>query len=734
MNRPTAYPIAFLRAIPHSYSTILFSDNLWMGAALLVFTLVSPYVGLSGLLGLMIALLASRLAGFEDWGSDSGVLAFNSLLVSLALGYYYPISGIHEHPLEYLTVLTVSSLAALGLYVVLNHFTQTRLRLPSMSLSFSLMATLIWYYLVRSGNFTGVGFAKPLLISWNPELLLFWKHYLLSMGSIMFVPDILIGIGVTLILIGISRIAFLLSLLGWGVCWWLLGFASIGDTYGMFFPGFNLILISLSIGSVFLIPSKSSYLIAALATVVGFGVAFALSGKYYYPDYMPARGSVLFVPMFAFPLNFVVMTTIFALRQRLNPRSPVLNEIGILHPEQALEAYLSRYKRFSSTGIPQLQLPLVGQWTVTQGVNGAHTHQKEWANAWDFEIGDKDGKHYSNDPADLKDYYSFGKPVHAAAAGYVAKVVNGIADNPVGIPNTHDNWGNYISLYHSPGFYTLYAHLKEGSIKLAEGDYVKQGDKLALVGNSGRSPYPHLHFQAQAGPEPGSKSISCHLLNYKVQGSGESVKFIGSDIPREGEIISPLIPEKELANLLQLGYRQQHVYRVRDKGKDTTETWEIDLDLYGIHRIKSSRGTVLEFSIYNGIFNALKLTKRKPSALRAFALSASRIPWSDNSDMRWEDEPSLSVILNGFGKNLALFLIPFFKPIRVRTCARLYPSDSLLIQESETILRVLGYPWKKYNTRLTMSRKNGIVSVEMAQGGKTLISAINISSGEENNV
>jgi hypothetical protein len=78
------------KSIPHAYATVMFSDNLWVGLAMLLLTLVSPIVGLAGLLGLLTGLLSSRILGFEGWDSSSGVMSFNSLLIGLAVGYYYP--------------------------------------------------------------------------------------------------------------------------------------------------------------------------------------------------------------------------------------------------------------------------------------------------------------------------------------------------------------------------------------------------------------------------------------------------------------------------------------------------------------------------------------------------------------------------------------------------------------------------------------------------------------------
>jgi murein DD-endopeptidase MepM/ murein hydrolase activator NlpD len=592
-----------------------------------------------------------------------------------------------------------------------------------MSLAFSLSATLVWYYLVRSGNFTGVGFEKPLLFSIPIELPWFWRDFFQSLASIVFVPDVFVGILLAVVLLFISRIGLMLALMGWSICFGLLQFSAMGSTYGMFFPGFNLILISIAIGSIYLIPSKTSYLLAALGTVIGFVFAYALSGRYYYPDVMPARPGVLFVPMFALPMNVVVISLIYSLRLRLRQRVAVINDYGILHPEKALEAYISRYQRFSSAGVPQIHLPINGEWIITQSHNGPHTHQLDWAYAWDFEMEDRFGKKYLEHEHDLKDYYCFGKPVLAAAAGYVVKVVNSIPDNPIGSINTQDNWGNYVTLSHGYGFYTLYAHLREGSVKLAEGDYVKLGDKLGMVGNSGRSAVPHLHFQAQSGVDAGSPTIFSHIVNYKRQTGDGGYELCSSGVPLEGEVVSALIPEKDLAPILQFGYRQKQRYAVQTPYKEWQETWQVDLDLVGTHSLVSDHGSRLEFSIYNGIYNSLKLAHGRKTALAAFALVASRLPWNEGGKLTWKDEPSLSVLMGPFWKNVTLFLIPFFRPIRVSAKAELKQQNQKIIVESVTSLSVLGIVIKKLEGNLTLSRKEGIIDFSLRQNSQTLLSA-----------
>jgi murein DD-endopeptidase MepM/ murein hydrolase activator NlpD len=56
----------------------------------------------------------------------------------------------------------------------------------------------------------------------------------------------------------------------------------------------------------------------------------------------------------------------------------------------------------------------------------------------------------------------------------------------------NDTYGNYIVLSHHSGYNTLYAHLS--SILVRSGAYVVTGERIGLVGSTGKSTGPHLHF------------------------------------------------------------------------------------------------------------------------------------------------------------------------------------------------------------------------------------------------
>lgn len=75
-----------------------------------------------------------------------------------------------------------------------------------------------------------------------------------------------------------------------------------------------------------------------------------------------------------------------------------------------------------------------------------------------------------------------GTPIIAADSGSVVYSGNGIR-----------GYGNMIILSHGEDVFTVYAHNKKNHVKKGEG--VKKGQTIALVGNTGRSTGPHLHFE-----------------------------------------------------------------------------------------------------------------------------------------------------------------------------------------------------------------------------------------------
>lgn len=74
------------------------------------------------------------------------------------------------------------------------------------------------------------------------------------------------------------------------------------------------------------------------------------------------------------------------------------------------------------------------------------------------------------------------------------------ADGVVSRIRKTDGMGNSLTINHGYGFQTLYGHLSEVLVK--EGQAVKRGDVIALMGNTGRSTGSHLHYEVQLNEVP----------------------------------------------------------------------------------------------------------------------------------------------------------------------------------------------------------------------------------------
>jgi murein DD-endopeptidase MepM/ murein hydrolase activator NlpD len=94
-----------------------------------------------------------------------------------------------------------------------------------------------------------------------------------------------------------------------------------------------------------------------------------------------------------------------------------------------------------------------------------------------------------------------GVPVLAAAAGRVRAVRDGMADvslRRIGrAAVARREAGNSVVIEHGDGWESQYAHLRQGSLAVRPGDAVARGARLGLVGLSGATEFPHLHFEVR---------------------------------------------------------------------------------------------------------------------------------------------------------------------------------------------------------------------------------------------
>lgn len=94
-----------------------------------------------------------------------------------------------------------------------------------------------------------------------------------------------------------------------------------------------------------------------------------------------------------------------------------------------------------------------------------------------------------------------GVAVIAAADGTVRGVRDNMPDvsiRAMGAPSVKNReCGNGVVIDHAAGFETQYCHMRNGSITVKQGDKVRAGQKLGLIGLSGATEFPHVHFEVR---------------------------------------------------------------------------------------------------------------------------------------------------------------------------------------------------------------------------------------------
>jgi murein DD-endopeptidase MepM/ murein hydrolase activator NlpD len=136
-----------------------------------------------------------------------------------------------------------------------------------------------------------------------------------------------------------------------------------------------------------------------------------------------------------------------------------------------------------------------------------------------------DGSRYQGDAKENRNYRAYGQQALAVADGIVSAVKDGIPENIPGptsraVPITMDTiGGNHVILGIGDGAYAFYAHLQPGSIRVKLGDKIRRGEVVGLVGNSGNSTEPHLHFHVSDANSPlGGEGIPYALTSFEVEG------------------------------------------------------------------------------------------------------------------------------------------------------------------------------------------------------------------------
>ncbi|MBN1132760.1 MAG: urea transporter [Bacteroidales bacterium] len=574
MRLNTVSPGSIIKGLLNSYAQIFFSDHILFGMILLLITFFDLVAGFSGLIAVTTAHLISYLMGFDKNRIRRGVYGFNCLLVGLGIGIQFEPGFLLFFVVVFAAVFTI--FLTIAMQGVIGKYT-----LPYLSLPFLFS---FWLMLIATNELTALGISERAIYTFNDLYTLGghrlvhvyeWWHsmaipeslrvYFLSLGAIFFQFNVLAGLIVGIGLLIASRISFTLSLLGFYTAYlfyhWV-GADITGLTYS--YIGFNYILTSIAIGGFFIIPSWKSYLWVVILMPVVALVTIAFSNIF----------AVFSLPIYSLPFNIVVIIFLYTLKLRIDP-DPGLAEVYIQEntPEKNLYSFINSRSRFGLLSGNSIILPFFGKWNVSQGHRGEYTHKEAWKEAWDFIITDEKGSQFKDRGDYPENYYCYGKSVLAPSDGWVESVTGNVPDNIIGEVNVHQNWGNSVVIKHTDYLYSAVSHLQPGSITVKPGTMVKKGDVIGKCGNSGRSPYPHLHFQIQQSPLVGAPTLK-YPLSYYIKYGKDTLKLCTFEIPEKGDLLSNIEQNEILKNGLNfLAYKTLN-FKVNDK----RIKWEVQID------------------------------------------------------------------------------------------------------------------------------------------------------------
>jgi hypothetical protein len=178
--------------------------------------------------------------------------------------------------------------------------------------------------------------------------------------------------------------------------------------------------------------------------------------------------------------------------------------------------------------------------------------------AVDWEQTDTGGRIYVGPREKLESYAIFGQPVLAVADALVVSVIDGEPEQTPGKYPTNISLdkadGNAVILDLGAHRYALYAHMQPGSIKVRSGEKVHLGQVIGLVGDTGNSIVPHLHFQVTDGPSSlSSNGLPYEITDFQVTGATPGTKAFdeaesnGTPLP-----VTPVVPPRAVKQAMPL--------------------------------------------------------------------------------------------------------------------------------------------------------------------------------------
>ena len=670
------------------------------------------------LLGVLISNLAAYLLKFDSEKIRSGFYGFNGILFGASTAFYFELNNLLLLLIPIFIIITF--LIATGL----EHYLETAFNLPGLSLPF-IISVYIFVIFLTNYNFIVPNIHQYAVDSTASSFIYYAEIYFKSVSLIIFQPEIKAGVIIVIALLIFSRVLFVLSITAFVLNVLLLNLVlpSHFDSL-LILSGFNSILTAFALGGSLIIPSRKSFFLVIISSLM----VIIFTGFF-----MRLLDGTAF-PLLVLPFNFIVLSTVYSLKFRKDQTDFTLLYFKPGSPEENFYYHQKRKSRFENFKYLFPELPFFGEWKVSQGFDGEYTHKDDWKYAWDFIVTDKNDSQHSNDGLRLEDYHCFSLPVTAPLDGEVVRVVSSIRDNEPSNINLQQNFGNTVVIAHLYNLYSSISHLKMDSVKVKVGDRVKKGEIIGYCGNSGRSPYPHIHFQFQLNDKIGDKTHIFPISHYIEKENSKS--FLRTfTYPKENSIVQNIDIHSTIRDAFnfKLGDKLSFEYEIGEK--KFIETWEVKVDINNQLYIETSHNAKAEIYLTDKVFYFTSYMGGKNTALYYFHLAAAQVPLCFQEDLFWKDTFSVSLLPVGSIRYLAEFFLFYKNMLHVDgefTFGEDEEKNNYLIK-SEILVNGIGlfsFYKKQFNGVVIVDEKSGIKEFEVRGDNNFSFKAIKSIEGE----
>lgn len=686
------------------YGSFFALDRYSSKALLFAVSFLIPNTGFMGMIGGLLVIGLRRLFSLpRDYDKFDTV---NGILLGMLIGSLYAIT------FKTVFVLLIGAALVIVAGLVLADTLTRVFRLPLLGLPYVAAAYLllpIAYYFLPPANYQS-DFAGI------ENMMMPCAKYLAPFGAIYY-SGTAIGGCLTLLAFALSsRYMAAIGLCQIALCLFMLNglkFYQGQDSLLALVAQMNAVLTACIIGGLYTVPGKRSFTVALGSGAIAFLLTISLNQII----------GTLHLPVLALPF---VLTT-YAVILAFSPQQGGPWSIFWLSSPCLAEYSIEQMKIAQMRGIDArsvaLKPPFSGAWQIYQGFDGKHTHIGSFRYALDF-FQFENGLSYRESGAILSDYHAYAKPVLSPAYGRVYECSDTLGDNRPGQVDTVNSWGNYIIIEIGFDKYVVLAHLQKHSLRVKPGDLLIPGQVLALCGNSGRSPQPHLHMHLQDGPNLGSPTLPFHLTDVIVSQGRESFYSLNM-VPQELETIVAPIRNTALKRALKLsvGSRMEFELSRGTEGGASKSYLESHLDPFGQFYLVSDKGAKVAFTLNEDLVAFYNRTGKKDSLLDAFVLSVGLTPFVE-AVTNWQDLTPIKLLpLPLHLKLIAQLFLPWHR-LALSSYERNWDVQlKRWVQKAEHKLQLGLIKWS-CKTEVHLCESLGVLYLEVSTHGETLQSAM----------